>query len=120
MASRLAGSVGMFKIGKQLFTSEGWEAVRKLSRFDLGIFLDLNFHDAPNTLAGAVSTACSLPRIAYLSVHALGGRGMMRSASLAAETAHSPLHARPKLLAATLLTSLDAVAMREIGLTGMP
>lgn len=120
MASRLAGSVGMFKIGKQLFTAEGPEAVRKLSRLDAGIFLDLKFHDIPNTVAGAVSAACSLPGVQLLTVHALGGRAMMRAASLAADSAHSPSHARPKVLGVTLLTSLDAAAMREIGLTGTP
>ena len=120
MASRLAGSVGIFKIGKQLLTAEGPEAVRNLSRFDLGIFLDLKFHDIPNTVAGAVSAACSLPGFAFLTVHALGGRAMMNAASLAAVTAHSPPHARPKVLGVTLLTSPYAAVMREIRLTGTP
>lgn len=118
MARRLAGVVGMFKIGKQLFTAEGPEAVRQIAPLGLPIFLDLKFHDIPNTVAAAVTAACALPGVELLTVHALGGGAMMRAAGRAAISDHPSFAGRPKVLAVTLLTSLDTAALREIGLTG--
>lgn len=116
MARLLAGSVGMFKVGKQLFTSAGPEALRKLSALGAKIFLDLKYHDIPNTVAGAVRAAVELPGVKLLNVHALGGRAMMEAAVKA-----MPLGARrPKLLAVTILTSMDQRAMREVGIQGSP
>lgn len=116
MARRLAGAVGMFKVGSQLFTAEGPRAVERLSRLGPGIFLDLKFHDIPNTVAGAVAAAAHLPGVKLINVHALGGVEMMRAARQA--LGHSPR--RPKLLAVTLLTSLDAAALRRVGIQGSP
>lgn len=120
MARRLAGAVGMFKIGQQLYTAEGPEAVRQLAGFGPSIFLDLKFHDIPNTVAGAVAAACTLPGIELVTVHALGGGAMLRAAARAVALASPSPVRRPKVLAVTLLTSLDAAALREIGLTGTP
>ena len=106
----------MFKVGKQLFTAAGPGALRKLSSLGPRIFLDLKYHDIPNTVAGAVRAAVELPGIALLNVHALGGRAMMEAAAQAMP--RGP--ARPKLLAVTILTSMDQRAMREVGIQGTP
>ena len=116
MARRLAGVVAMFKVGSQLFTAEGPRAVERLSRFGPGIFLDLKFHDIPNTVAGAVASVARLPGVKLLNVHALGGTEMMRAARKA--LGRSPR--RPKLLAVTVLTSLDAAALRRVGIQSSP
>lgn len=116
MAKRLAGLVGMFKIGKQLFTSEGPRAVERLAKLEVGIFLDLKFHDIPNTVAGAVRAAAALPGVRLVTVHALGGMAMMRASA----TAIAGRKNRPKLLAVTLLTSMDEQAMRKVGILGPP
>jgi len=116
MARLLAPSVGMFKVGKQLFTAAGPEALRKLSDLGAKIFLDLKYHDIPNTVAGAVRAAVALPGVELLNVHALGGRAMME----AAVNAMPRGAARPKLLAVTILTSMDQRAMREVGIQGTP
>lgn len=117
VARRLAGFAGMFKIGSQLFTAEGPRAVEKLASLGTGIFLDLKFHDIPNTVAGAVSAAADLPGVHLMNVHALGGLEMMRAAAAALASRGS---VRPKLLAVTVLTSLDAGAMRQVGIAGRP
>ena len=116
MARLLTGSVGMFKVGKQLFTAAGPEALRKLSALGARIFLDLKYHDIPNTVAGAVRAAVDLPGIELLNVHALGGRAMMEAAAKAMPRGAT----RPKLLAVTILTSMDQRAMREVGIQGTP
>jgi len=116
MARLLAGHVGMFKVGKQLFTLAGPEGLRKLSALGAKIFLDLKYHDIPNTVAGAVRAAVELPGVELLNVHALGGRAMMEAAVKAMP--RGPL--RPKLLAVTILTSMDQQAMREVGIQGTP
>ena len=116
MARLLADSVGMFKVGKQLFTATGPEALHRLSALGARIFLDLKYHDIPNTVAGAVRAAVELPGVELLNVHALGGRAMMEAAVKA-----MPRRARrPKLLAVTILTSMDHRAMREVGIQGRP
>jgi len=116
MARKLARCVGMFKVGKQLFTAAGPEALRKLSALGPRIFLDLKYHDIPNTVAGAVRAAVQLPGVALLNVHALGGRAMMEAAVKAMPRGPG----RPKLLAVTILTSLDQHALREVGIQGTP
>ena len=119
-AKRLVGSVGLFKVGKQLFTAEGPQALARLSELGLGIFLDLKYHDIPNTVAGAVAAALRLPGVRMLNVHALGGSAMMRAAARAADESRIGESHSAKLLAVTLLTSHDAGVMREVGLTGTP
>ena len=106
----------MFKVGSQLFTNEGPRAAQKLAGLGFDIFLDLKFHDIPNTVAGAVSAAARLPRVRLVNVHASGGVEMMRAAREAAGRGKS----RPALLAVTILTSLDAAALRQIGMSGSP
>ena len=106
----------MFKINIQLFTAAGPESVEKLKQLGPGIFLDLKFHDIPNTVKGAVSSASRLSGVKLLDVHALGGLQMMRAAATArAETNGSP-GVPPKLLAITILTSMDNKALRETGI----
>jgi len=106
----------MFKVGSQLFSSEGPPAVRKLARLGVSIFLDLKFHDIPNTVAGAVKAAAALPGVRLIDVHALGGIEMMRAAARAIGRGRNA----PKLLAVTLLTSLDAAALDQVGIAGPP
>src|SRR2546422_10003131 len=112
----------MFKIGGQLFAAEGPAAVRKIARLGAGIFLDLKFHDIPSTVAGAVSAAADLPGIRLINLHALGGLEMMRAATQALGRADksSGRRAKPKLLAVTILTSLDRAAMRQVGIASWP
>lgn len=114
MARQLRGVAGLFKIGKQLFTAEGPQAVRKLAGLGADIFLDLKFHDIPNTVAGAVEAAAGLPRVRMLTLHTTGGLAMMRAAREAVAGKKNP----PALLGVTLLTSLDAAALRQVGIEG--
>jgi orotidine-5'-phosphate decarboxylase len=104
----------MFKVGSQLFTSEGPRAVTKLADLGYDIFLDLKFHDIPNTVAHAVAAAVRLPRVRLMTLHASGGLAMMRGAHEAAGTKKN----RPALLAVTVLTSFDEPTLREIGMEG--
>lgn len=116
MGRRLNGVAGLFKVGSQLFTAEGPRAVEKLAGLGLGIFLDLKFHDIPNTVAGAVAAAAGLPGLRMMTLHASGGVAMMQAARKAVGSAK----ARPALLGVTLLTSLDEAALRDIGISGPP
>lgn len=104
----LAGEVGMFKVGKELFTAEGPAVVREIVAAGSRVFLDLKFHDIPNTVERAVGVASGLG-VSLITLHAAGGRAMMEAAAsaLPAEGA--------KLLAVTVLTSMDDEAQRETG-----
>lgn len=104
----------MFKVGSQLFTSEGPRAVLKLADLGYDIFLDLKFHDIPNTVAHAVAAAVRLPRVRLMTLHASGGLAVMRAAREAAGSKKN----RPALLAVTVLTSFDEPTLREIGMEG--
>ncbi len=115
LAEVAAAAGGGIKIGKEFFTRHGPEGVRRLcSGGEAPLFLDLKFHDIPNTVAGAVRAALALAP-AILNVHAAGGRAMLNAAREAVETAGAD---RPKLIAVTVLTSLDADDLSEIGLAG--
>jgi orotidine-5'-phosphate decarboxylase len=116
LAGWLVGLAGIFKIGKQLFTSEGPEAVRKIASLGSGVFLDLKYHDIPNTVACAVRAAAKLPGLELLNVHTLGGLPMMRAG--AAELAGLPK--RPKLIGVTVLTSMDPVSLKQVGISASP
>ncbi len=118
LARDVAGIAGMFKIGSRLFTAEGPDAVRKLAKLGSGIFLDLKFHDIPQTVAGAVSAAASLPGVCLMNLHTLGGLKMMHAAVRA--LAAGEKRPRPRLLGVTILTSLDAKAMGKVGISGRP
>jgi orotidine-5'-phosphate decarboxylase len=108
----------MFKINIQLFTAAGPAAVEKLSQLGRGVFLDLKFHDIPNTVKGAVNSAVGLPGVELLNVHALGGLDMMRAAVTARDEGKAPKSPSAKLLAITVLTSMDNAALRSVGVAG--
>jgi orotidine-5'-phosphate decarboxylase len=114
MARRLLDLAGMFKIGKQLFTAEGPKAVEAIAKLGTQVFLDLKLHDIPNTVAGAVRVAGSLRGVRLVNVHALGGFEMMRAAARAAKASST----KPKVLAVTLLTSMNAREARRLGIAG--
>lgn len=104
------------KIGKELFTSSGPQFVRAVVDRGFDVFLDLKFHDIPNTVARAVSRAADLG-IWMLNVHASGGLVMMEEAQKALET-FGPQ--RPKLIAVTVLTSMAVADLRQIGINNEP
>jgi orotidine-5'-phosphate decarboxylase len=111
MVDRLAGKVGMFKVGSQIFTAAGPEFVREVLARGEKVFLDLKYHDIPNTVAGAVSGAGRLG-VSLLTVHALGGKEML-------EAAVGALPAMGiRLLAITVLTSHDEGTLHTVGVGG--
>lgn len=110
IAGRVGESAGYFKVGKQLFTAEGPQIVRDLVASGCRVFLDLKFHDIPNTVAGAVTSASQLG-VSMLTVHASGGSKMLKAAVAAAASG-------PMILAVTVLTSLTDSDMTEIGVSG--
>ena len=115
LMGRLDGLVRRFKIGSQLFTACGPAAVEAVHTRGAEVFLDLKFHDIPNTVAGAAREAARLG-VFMFNVHASGGRAMMQAASEAAAAAPSPGARRPLVIAVTVLTSLDRAALhREVG-----
>jgi orotidine-5'-phosphate decarboxylase len=114
LALELVGVAGLFKVGNQLFTAEGPGAVAKLASLGVEVFLDLKYHDIPNTVAKAVAAAAALPNVRLLTLHASGGTAMMRAAS----EALAGMKNRPALLGVTILTSLDAAALRELHMPG--
>jgi len=116
LANQLRGIAGGFKVGSRLFTSKGPSLVEELVSNGDRVFLDLKFHDIPNTVAGAVAAATRLG-VWMLNVHASGGSAMMRAAREAADD-ESARRSRPAplIIAVTMLTSLDQQALTEIGL----
>jgi len=114
LVDRLKSSVGYFKIGLQLFTSEGPDVVARVKDSGGGVFLDLKLHDIPNTVAGAVVEAVS-HGVDLLTLHTLGGARMMRRAREALDeiSTRTPV---PRLLGVTVLTSMDAEELENIGI----
>ena len=113
---RLDPGLCRLKVGKELFTRSGPELVRELRRRGFDVFLDLKFHDIPNTVAQACRAAAELG-VWMMNVHAQGGRTMLSSARAAlAEFGEE----RPLLIAVTILTSLGAEDLAEVGLSGSP
>ena len=104
-----------YKIGKQLFTAEGPQVVRDLVASGRKVFLDLKYHDIPNTVAGAVRSAAELG-VSMMTVHASGGSKMLRAAVEAAS--QSSTKAKPMVLAVTVLTSLSDADLQELGIAG--
>lgn len=115
LAKRVAPAVGAFKIGSELFTAAGPDVVRQVRATGTPVFLDLKFHDIPNTVAKAVISATRLD-VQMLTVHASGGSEMMRVAEESAQrTARQWAHTPPLVLAVTILTSMNATTLGEIG-----
>ncbi len=108
LVDALAGSVGMFKVGSQLFTAAGPGFVRSLAERGLPVFLDLKFHDIPNTVSQAVAAAGALG-VSLLTIHGLGGREMLEAAVAARPTG-------TRLLAITVLTSHTPESLARIGI----
>ena len=104
----------MAKVGSQLFTAVGPSGIEELAALGFEIFLDLKFHDIPNTVAGAVASAARFPAIRLLNIHALGGLEMMCAARKAAGKSED----RPKILAVTILTSMDDTSLDQVGIRG--
>ncbi|NDD64459.1 MAG: orotidine-5'-phosphate decarboxylase [Acidobacteria bacterium] len=116
LVDRLRGSVGMFKIGKQLFTAAGPSIVRELIARGERVFLDLKFHDIPNTVAMAGVEAARLG-VSIFNLHALGGSRMMQTTvSAVNEVCQREGLARPLILGVTILTSHTAESLTEVGL----
>ncbi len=114
LTEALKGAVGGIKIGLELYSSRGVEGVRALAALGLPVFLDLKLHDIPNTVASAVRAILPLKPF-MLTVHAAGGSAMLRAAAAAAAEAGD---ARPHLVAVTVLTSLDAEDLAQVGQAG--
>lgn len=115
LVARLEPNSCRLKVGKELFTAAGPAFVEQLVGAGFGVFLDLKFHDIPNTVAAACRAAANLG-VWMLNVHALGGRAMM---SAAREAVAAGPH-RPKLIAVTVLTSMGASDLAEVGVAGSP
>ncbi len=113
-AELLSGKVGMFKVGKELFTSCGPEAVKAVQRHGGQVFLDLKYHDIPNTVAQAMVAAAGLG-VQLTNLHALGGGEMMETAANAVRKEFSDAE-RPRLLAVTILTSSTVETLRQVGI----
>ncbi len=111
LAKMLAGHVGGVKLGMEFFYANGPEGARAISEVGMPLFLDLKFHDIPNTVAGAVRSTLAL-KPAILNVHAQGGPSMMRAAQAALDEAGSP---NTLLIAVTVLTSLSDEDLGETG-----
>ena len=112
--------VGMFKVGSQLFTATGPDIVRRIVASGCRVFLDLKFHDIPNTVAAAGIEATRLG-VSIFNVHASGGAEMMqRTVAAVAETAAKEGLTKPSVIAVTLLTSLNQQSLDQIGIKGEP
>jgi orotidine-5'-phosphate decarboxylase len=112
IAAAVAPHAGGIKLGLEFFSANGPAGVAQLSRYGLPVFLDLKLHDIPNTVAKAVAALAPLEP-AVLTVHAAGGRAMLEAAKTAAP-------ARTRLVAVTVLTSLDIADLGETGVAGDP
>ncbi len=117
LTQELAGVAGGFKIGSRLFTAEGPQFVRRLTERGVRVFLDLKFHDIPNTVAEAVTEATRLG-VWMMTIHTSGGTAMMQAASDAARHTASGIGIPPPhVVGVTVLTSLDATTLRELGIS---
>jgi orotidine-5'-phosphate decarboxylase len=120
MARRLQDVVGAFKVGLEAFTSHGPEIVRELVALGRPVFLDLKFHDIPNTVGGAIAAA-TRTGATIINVHASGGSEMMRCAAERARDEAARLGTPPpRVIGVTILTSLDRAGLGAIGFSGSP
>ncbi len=115
LVNRLEGTCGWFKVGLELFVAAGPSVLEPLVRRGHSIFLDLKFHDIPNTVAGAVRSAAALG-VRMMTVHAAGGPAMLAAARAALDGVTDA----PQLLAVTVLTSMDAAQGKAVGLGRSP
>ena len=115
LATRLRGHVGGLKLGLEFFSAHGPDGVRAFSDIGLPIFLDLKFHDIPNTVAGACRAAAGLG-VSIINVHAGGGPAMLTSAGEAARS----VNPTTKVIAVTVLTSLNENDLKAVGVSGTP
>jgi len=113
LAARLDPRQCRVKVGKELYTAAGPALIGKLREAGFEIFLDLKYHDIPNTVAAACAAAADLG-VWMINVHALGGRAMMSAARAAVDQRPR----RPRLIAVTVLTSMDVAEMKDVGLAG--
>src|SRR5579863_3529169 len=115
LVDRLGASCGFFKVGLELFSASGPSVVEPILRRGHRVFLDLKFHDIPNTVAGAVRSAAALG-VHMITIHAGGGPAMLSAARAALAGVASP----PELLAVTVLTSMDAEQLAAVGVESAP
>lgn len=115
LAHRLSPELCRLKVGKELFTATGPSLLEQLMKSGFEIFLDLKFHDIPNTTAQACKAAASLG-VWMINVHALGGRKMLEAAQIAVSNSARP----PKLIAVTLLTSMNMEDITDLGISATP
>jgi orotidine-5'-phosphate decarboxylase len=115
LVSRLEDTCRWFKVGMELFTAAGPAVLEPLLSRGHSVFLDLKFHDIPNTVAGAVRSAATLG-VRMVNVHAAGGPAMLAAACAALEGLTNP----PALLAVTMLTSMDAIQVTATGIPRSP
>jgi orotidine-5'-phosphate decarboxylase len=106
LVEELSPYVGRFKVGKESFTRFGPEVVSLVREHGAGVFLDLKYHDIPNTVKGAARAATEMG-VAMFNVHAAGGKAMMKAARLGVEEADATAEEAPKIIAVTVLTSID-------------
>src|ERR1035437_6123469 len=114
LVDKLQGTCRWFKVGMELYYAAGNSIVDRLRERGLDVFLDLKLHDIPNTVAGAVRAVASTGA-SLLTIHAGGGQRMMQAAAQAASGPDAP-----KLLAVTVLTSMDAAELSAVGVSGLP
>jgi orotidine-5'-phosphate decarboxylase len=115
LVNQLEGVCRWFKVGLELFTAAGPAMVEELAKPGHSIFLDLKFHDIPNTVAGAVRSAANLGA-RMMTLHGLGGPAMLAAANAEAAKMTNP----PQLLAVTVLTSMDAEQLKAVGVAATP
>jgi len=114
LIDKLSPSVGIFKVGSELFTAAGPKAVEAIKKKGADVFLDLKFHDIPNTVAKAVRAAASLNPL-MINIHASGGGEMIKAAVGSIKSL--PKDKRPILLAVTVLTSMDKNTLNKLGIS---
>ncbi len=115
LVERIGGAVSYYKVGKELFVGEGPVVIRALKEAGKKVFLDLKFHDIPNTVAGAIRSALNLG-VDMVNVHCLGGRAMLEAAvKSGADHAH-----RAMIVGVTILTSMNEESLKEVGLNQSP